>query len=563
MSSMPVFTTARSRITTQRSQRLGFTLIEVMLATVILGLGVLGLIALFAGAAGQQQRSTEVNIAVGQSRNAEALLSRKLGDLQGPGLTAINNAPGEWRQTVSQITDNALAFAANDQSLYAVIDAASFDIYEAPFSMPNPGDTDRGGLGAGDYNDPFFVTSAATEGINFAKFFSLPNSRIHPVNITVTVEKGLYQGPVDGSGEYFSFSEGTRSPADAIVNFTVRAFQVNAAPNRAQPYRSIVLQSAGDPIDFATTGLQPPPGQSTIGNGQGFDQSYDDLFAATVANRNTDSPPFFPPQFTEFVRIELKDPAVDPDDKGFIQFSIELEDIANPSTGFIQVEWIDRISIEYQFRNSRLVSVNDRFIYAANESAAGGRSPLMGYTVLFRQLESGPAQFAIFTYVPQAQTAVRDNNEKIAFIPPERDEDFDNDRGVLRQADNVRLVHDRINDQFLIEVPDTDESRWVVRRGQVLLMTTSRDGATGADAPGADDAVRVVSQRRDADRNLLIGVLDDSPRVNGRSPVRLNPNTIIEVIGINPIVKSLTSDQTEWELRPVDVRIFQVQSPFQ
>ena len=55
--------------------RAGFTLIEVLLATFVIALGVLGILALFAGAAKQQQASSFETAAIFATKNAEGLLT--------------------------------------------------------------------------------------------------------------------------------------------------------------------------------------------------------------------------------------------------------------------------------------------------------------------------------------------------------------------------------------------------------------------------------------------------------------------------------------------------------
>lgn len=73
-----------------RSQR-AFTLVEVLIATFIIALGVLGLLALFAGAARQQQTATQVTLAATAARNAEAIIANNFGKIQNGSFVA-----GQW-----------------------------------------------------------------------------------------------------------------------------------------------------------------------------------------------------------------------------------------------------------------------------------------------------------------------------------------------------------------------------------------------------------------------------------------------------------------------------------
>jgi len=58
-----------------------FTLVEVLIATIVLGLGVLGLAALFAGAATQQQSAAAVSRSVAFSQEGMAVIGQRLGNL--------------------------------------------------------------------------------------------------------------------------------------------------------------------------------------------------------------------------------------------------------------------------------------------------------------------------------------------------------------------------------------------------------------------------------------------------------------------------------------------------
>ncbi|RMH26047.1 MAG: prepilin-type N-terminal cleavage/methylation domain-containing protein, partial [Planctomycetota bacterium] len=74
----------------------GFTLIEVMLAVVILGLGILGLAALFAGAARQQQTGAQIRQSVQIALNARTALARKLGSVEGIGPGDLPEGQWAW-----------------------------------------------------------------------------------------------------------------------------------------------------------------------------------------------------------------------------------------------------------------------------------------------------------------------------------------------------------------------------------------------------------------------------------------------------------------------------------
>jgi len=63
-------------------RRRGFTLIEVLMAAFVMAIGVLGLTALFAGAARQQQVSSQTTRSVAHARSAEAFLANRFGPIE-------------------------------------------------------------------------------------------------------------------------------------------------------------------------------------------------------------------------------------------------------------------------------------------------------------------------------------------------------------------------------------------------------------------------------------------------------------------------------------------------
>ncbi len=75
-----------------------FTLVEVMLAAFIIAIGMVGLLALFAGAAAQQQSASLVTQSVISTRNAQAMVVRNFGQLTAPPNcnTLQGLAPGVW-----------------------------------------------------------------------------------------------------------------------------------------------------------------------------------------------------------------------------------------------------------------------------------------------------------------------------------------------------------------------------------------------------------------------------------------------------------------------------------
>lgn len=92
----------------RRPDRAGFTLLEVMFSVVILGLGILGLSALFAGAARQQQTSSQIVKSVVVTLNTKASLNRLLGRVEGVDPADLPEGQWAWIRSFPNVTDHAL-----------------------------------------------------------------------------------------------------------------------------------------------------------------------------------------------------------------------------------------------------------------------------------------------------------------------------------------------------------------------------------------------------------------------------------------------------------------------
>ena len=101
--------------TSRRASNRGFTLLEVLMAAIVISLGVLGLTALFAGAARQQQVASEMTRSVIATKNAEAMIARTFGQL-----TASD--PDQLRQCFR--SDRWYPVPMDDRDYYLKIDNA-------------------------------------------------------------------------------------------------------------------------------------------------------------------------------------------------------------------------------------------------------------------------------------------------------------------------------------------------------------------------------------------------------------------------------------------------------
>lgn len=185
---------------------------------------------------------------------------------------------------------------------------------------------------------------------------------------------------------------------------------------------------------------------------------------------------------------------------------------------------------------------------------------MMSYHVLYREA-NGVAEVALLTYSLRALSAPRNREDELPFIPPDTRQDFSSDEAVLREIE-VTLGQDQAGNYYI--VPTEEENDWIVESGQILLMSSINGAAsapTGPGAtpdPGADTPVRVVTVRTvNGERRAI---LDDSPRVGSRSVLdpTLGATQDIHVWAVAPIVRSKSSDRTEWQLTPVEASTFKL-----
>lgn len=170
--------------------RRGFTLVEVLIAAFIIALGVLGLLALFAGAASQQQSATQFTAAAMLARNAEATVGASFGNLGGepddPSLV------GKWRPV-----------QMNDRFRYLTVDSdcKRYFLVEPTQPLPLAVYLWQENLATGElvplYGQAGFV--GGNPGQFGSNLRDLGQRRIHPDSVRMQVT--VIQDP-PGGGEY-------------------------------------------------------------------------------------------------------------------------------------------------------------------------------------------------------------------------------------------------------------------------------------------------------------------------------------------------------------------------
>jgi prepilin-type N-terminal cleavage/methylation domain-containing protein len=469
-------------MTHARTQKRAFTLIEVLVATIILGLGVLGLSALFAGAATQQAGAAAVSRSVAFGQGGLAIIGRRIGELVGKaGLTPLPD--GTWDALTSDDADGVL------RSQFALTPTTQGFFFRQ--------DAGRGTLRV-------LQNANITTNVPVTEF---EHTRVDPRTVAIRVIWGDSRSlaPIT---KFYRLDENDPNPA-------------------VQQW----LAGDTDPPTFINLHPNGDSGGLLNGNPNDVLRIRHNIFSATG----------------ELAEIQ-----------GRITSPAGVTPPNGPRWGFVT------INVEpYQWLNNVVASVNDRLSYVKSETVPGGRLPVMGYAVLYRELPIG-VEATIFTYALRALSAPRNQRDEQPFIPPDTRNDFQNDEAVLREV-AVNLGRDATTGQYYITPADAEDN-WIVEPGQILLMSSvagagSVVGGAGVPLdPGADTPVRVVTVRTvDGERRAI---LDDSPRIGSRSVHdRVNSDTQtteIHVWAVAPIVESRSSDATDWQLTPVEARTFKL-----
>jgi prepilin-type N-terminal cleavage/methylation domain-containing protein len=567
-----------------RRARPGFTLIEVLMAAFVLALGVLGLAALFAGAARQQQIASETTQSVSLSKGAEATIRQNFGRLSSDCNDDLGFGSKEWvalrsEQDLHYLTissgnyDGSVYFAAKPtQQLPRVC-------YEAAEPAVSP------------MQEHFYVGDTGFRLRNFDGVFdgrveSLGERRI--IGRTLDVRVTIARYPCDGTGQrplanketrvfdasnglayndndndcdanlcFFGIEGGTfmrvdteRVPIDGTELASFIAINIEDVENETVP---LLLQGSfpacqGDPVYVQVqTG-----GQELLSNPTGDFLPISDPYEPTERGYYVISSPG---------NVVLRPPRPIGQDEGVDHFvrtapgagTFSLTS-GTPTGIFVEsastTEWfIERIEVvDYEWRADRLVSLEDRYVYQDDPTRESGRVPVLGYTALYRSLgPSEPAQFAVFTY------AIRPGAARSEFIPPETNDDYRNlpGTGVLR-SDPAFIGYDEIEQAYYAE-PTSDNPEWHqwTAPGQILLF----GGEAISSVDGADTPVRVVRRQYFGPRPRAY--LDGAPRSGGAVIVDPFRRQSVNVWYVQPQVRS-QEDGSSWGLRPIEARVFQV-----
>ncbi|MBL0927174.1 MAG: hypothetical protein IBJ11_05915 [Phycisphaerales bacterium] len=315
----------------------GFTLIEVLIATFVLALGVLGLIALFAGTARQQLIASETTNSIIASKNAEAVVASNIGSIDylppPPGTSGIDDVltPNVWYPVAAGADDDVLSVDLLDDGLrngsvfFRVAQPRGVVLYarDANETRPEPG---RFSSGRPDQpaNSPYGSST-----------WSFPVRRVEPRSLSIVITTA------DGTGgaaalRYVWYDPAGQLPANPPPS---------APPNDPRDSRQLfVLEGASD---FTTSGFIIVNVQAEVaGSGAAFIEAIEipDVF---------NSPPAAP---RYIVRAETS---------------------------------------PYEYRSDRLVSLLDR---VTGRPESGAAVSDLGYALMYRRSASSASQLAVFTY---------------------------------------------------------------------------------------------------------------------------------------------------------------------
>ncbi|MFM9959569.1 MAG: prepilin-type N-terminal cleavage/methylation domain-containing protein [Phycisphaerales bacterium] len=465
------------------SSNAAFTLIEVLIAVIIIGLGMIGISALFAGAARQQQIVSQSSRTTTAARNAESKVLELFSTLRDvndvanctyngviPSVLASEKLTVEWTPV----------FSDNDGSL---------NVFRSPANA-NPTNACTA----------FFFEKPLPE------FALLDNADRFGTRLNSVIDiDGFFNGPTSaselpGMNPFF--------PVRSLVADTIEIDVYITGSDR------IVL---GDPEFVNPTDPASPP--SRIGRVSRYTYAYDPRLAVdggegpcngtVIRLRPKQAHPRFVSQgynfnndwrAQDFITIEAyKCPIERNSDNPEVAFIKDMKIFGikeTPGTGAANPSprvgrYIQKIVVRNAtYRTINLLSTSERVL--TETTPAGDLKDVSAISVMMRapalpdgSPDGNGVQVAVFTYSIQAAA----DNER--FIPPEFVNTPVEDRPIRSAL--VELVYNRETESYWFfcirapETPATDES-WLARSGQTPLFA----GDQGDGVSGADDASRVV-----------------------------------------------------------------------
>jgi prepilin-type N-terminal cleavage/methylation domain-containing protein len=482
--------------------RHAFTLIEVLIATVIIALGALGLLALFAGAAAQQQASSRTTLSSFITSAAESGLVNRFGKFAtDPNNAASSSAlaavsDGVWRPLTMDAARHTLL---TPPGTFSLVDASP----ETLFSFPGPTTPDS----PGQPEEHRFVAGNPT---------------------------GIY-----GNGNLRNFSFGDIEPESLDITISISG-----------------LDSMGTRINLGTLNYSRVPGVS-----YDSDEPERELYIYTRDGSRTKDPRYtprfpgdpLPPEDPELeadyviVDVSLRRNQSDAIRPARI-YALQIPSLLSPGNAESRrVESI--VTDEYEWRDEQLVTLRERIVLRPDASSLTGTRPDLAYSVLYkRDASTGSASAAIIVYQLTAASS------RAEYLPREQAGDVDANRAPIRRT-TITLGENVTTRQQFIRTQNPPDA-WITSAGQIVVF----EGDPATNTPGADGVYRVI--RQEVRDGTYIGYLDRAPRFRNRAVVstaaaQSGQTVQARVFGIAESVTS-RSDSSVWTLRPVEARVFQV-----
>lgn len=504
-----------------RMSRPGFTLIEVLIATFVIALGSLGLLALFAGAASQQRVASQTTAAVIVSKNAEAIVSPRFGTIDGTLFDGLPNPDdlefGVWYVVPANedgnLSINPEATTIRDRNrAYFLLDRNEATTL---FDLPPTDQWRQVALGRGFYSRD----GQGPDGVLFnASPYAIrdfPVSRVDGRG-TATIQVITNDKPFLGDPAYNYLGEVTTRFVYVNIDYT--------AGRPAEWPTGAPFSNEGEYALFTLNGALP-----------GDTNPY--ILLKRMEDPDEDDAP------SVIERFDLR-ALVDPNFPG------------TPDPQFQRL--IQRIVVpRVVYRSSEVISARDRVVEVEDPDFDAGVRPDIGYSLLYRKLASGSSQIAVFTYF------INGSDRSGRFLLAEEVDDapdpFGSDRGSdewgLQMLGGVSLAWDDDRKQYYFEA-DSDEEIDALEPGAILLVSGEREGPADR-LLGADLPVRVVRQIRSPNGDGFRCYINRVPRSEGKSMLPFRNQT--KQLNLWIIRQEVVStDGSEWSLQPRELRIFNV-----
>ncbi len=206
----------------------GFTLVEVLLATFVIAIGVVGILALFAGAAAQQQSASLVTQSVISTNNAQAMVLRSFGRIDAGTPASLNNlVAGVWYGLPMHPTRHYLTLnPRNDANgLYFLVEAP-----DTPRTLYTVSDPIAAAGQAGFTNGPIGIFSLMSD---------LGQRRIDPATLALTV-----------------VTDNAVTPSPSTLTYSRLPIQVLDPVSAGGRYGYYRNPGAPDPLDYILVDVQ-------------------------------------------------------------------------------------------------------------------------------------------------------------------------------------------------------------------------------------------------------------------------------------------------------------------